>query len=300
LSEFGVLGFELGYSLESPNSLVIWEAQFGDFANGAQVTFDQFITSGEAKWQRQTGLTCLLPHGYDGQGPEHSSARLERFLQLTDSDPDIIPTESPEKVAAHSNLQVVNCTTPANYFHLLRRQVHRDFRKPLIVMSPKNLLKHRLAVSSLTDLSDEHPHARFYRVIGETQDLVPDEQVSKLIFCSGKVYYELLEERTNRKIKDVAIVRIEQLNPFPFDKVIEASKKYPKAQVVWCQEEPKNMGAWTWISPHIRSGLVGHRGNSFFPVYVGRAAAASPATGLGSVHTAQLKSFLNAAFATAK
>lgn len=297
LSEFGVLGFELGYSLENPNSLIIWEAQFGDFANSAQVIIDQFISSGETKWRRMSGLTLLLPHGYDGMGPEHSSARLERFLQLTDSDPDVIPEGTPEHVIAQTNIQVVNCTTPANYFHVLRRQVHREFRKPLIVMSPKNLLRHRDAVSSLVDMSDGAEHARFYRLLPETHELVEDSKVRKVIFCSGKVYYDLTSERDHLKINDVAIVRVEQLHPFPFDRVQEQARKYPNAKVTWVQEEPKNQGAWTWISPHLRTAIKSDRGNDFFPEYVGRPAAAAPATGLGSEHQSQYTQMMADAFA---
>jgi 2-oxoglutarate dehydrogenase E1 component len=299
LSEFGVLGFELGYSLENPNQLVCWEAQFGDFANGAQVIIDQFIAAGEAKWRRQSGLVMLLPHGYDGAGPEHSSARLERFLQLSASDPDHVPKESaPERVIQQSNLQVVNITTPANYFHALRRQVHRDFRKPLVVMSPKSLLKHSLAVSSLKDMSDSIDQDRFHRLIPETSTtLAKDKDIKKLVLCSGKVYYDLLTEREKRGIKDTAIVRIEQLYPFPFDRVAEQGRKYPGAKVYWVQEEHKNMGAWNWIAPHIRTAMNDSRGAGFFPQYIGRPAAASPATGSHSEHTAQFNAIMTNTFA---
>jgi len=292
LSEFGVLGFELGYSLANPNSLVMWEAQFGDFVNGAQVIIDQFISSGETKWKRQSGLVLLLPHGYDGQGPEHSSGRLERFLQLCDSDPDAIPKEDMEEIIRKTNMQVVNCTTPANYFHVLRRQIHRAFRKPLIVMSPKNLLKHRLAVSTLKEMSDESNTHVFQPLIGETNNDI--KNVHKVVFCSGKVYYDLLEKRTDRGVKDVALIRVEQVHPFPFQAVIEQIKKYPNAQVAWCQEEPKNMGSWSFVSHHLRTaGRAAGRSNDFFPTYIGRAAAASPATGYGAEHTAQLESFVS-------
>lgn len=294
LSEFGVLGFELGYSLANPNSLVMWEAQFGDFVNGAQVIIDQFISSGETKWKRQSGLVLLLPHGYDGQGPEHSSGRLERFLQLCDSDPDTVPKDTDsETIIRKTNMQVVNCTTPANYFHVLRRQIHRAFRKPLIVMSPKNLLKHRLAVSSLKEFTDETTSNVFQAVIPETSADI--KNVHKVVFCSGKVYYDLFEKRAERGVKDVALVRVEQLHPFPFQAVIEQIKKYPNASVAWCQEEPKNMGSWYFISPHLRTaGRAAGKGNDFFPLYHGRPAAASPATGYGTEHTAQLESFVSA------
>eukprot|EP01116_Phalansterium_solitarium_P002819 TRINITY_DN130_c0_g1_i1.p1 TRINITY_DN130_c0_g1~~TRINITY_DN130_c0_g1_i1.p1 ORF type:complete len:1005 (+),score=403.86 TRINITY_DN130_c0_g1_i1:51-3065(+) len=296
LSEFGVLGFELGYSLENPQSLVIWEAQFGDFVNCAQVIIDQFISSGEAKWRRQSGLVMLLPHGYDGQGPEHSSARLERFLQMVDSDPDVIPDMHIDTSKQHQecNLQVVNITTPANYFHALRRQIKRSFRKPLIVMSPKNLLRHRLAVSELTEFSTSGSTQRFQRVIGETStSLVADKKIRRVVFCSGKVYYDLFEAREKRGVNDVAIVRVEQLAPFPFDHVAGQAGKSPNADVVWAQEEPKNMGAWNYIAPHIRSVLKDKRGPAFFPTYVGRATSASPATGYPLEHDAELKSLLD-------
>jgi len=279
--------------------LVLWEAQFGDFVNGGQVMIDQFISSGESKWKRQSGLVMLLPHGYDGMGPEHSSARPERFLQLCHSDPDIIPTDLPEKVIQQANLQVVNCSTPANYFHVLRRQIHRAFRKPLIICTPKSLLKHRSAVSNLKDFSDEGSN-QFQWLIPEVNELVPDKSISKLVFCSGKVYYELVDERQKRNIKDVAIVRIEQLHPFPFQAVIEQSKKYSNSQIVWLQEEPKNMGAWNWIAPHFHSALKESRGATFWPEVVSRPAAAAPATGYGVEHEAQVNSIMNRVFTPAK
>jgi len=300
LSEYGVLGFELGYSLTHPNSLVMWEAQFGDFANGAQIMIDQFVCSGETKWKRQSGLVMLLPHGYDGQGPEHSSARLERFLQLTDADPDVIPTETnEEKIIQKTNLQIVNITTPANYFHALRRQVHRGFRKPLVVMSPKNLLKHRSVISSMREFTD--PDVTFKTVIGETHTgLVEDQKVERVLFCSGKVFYELWEEREARKIKNIAIVRIEQLHPFPFAKVQEQMNKYSKAQVAWVQEEPKNMGAWSFVDPHLRTAARQTRGDNARIIYNGRPAAASPATGYGSEHKSQLAKFMDSSFSKTK
>eukprot|EP00027_Filamoeba_sp_ATCC50430_P006055 CAMPEP_0168557048 /NCGR_PEP_ID=MMETSP0413-20121227/9210_1 /TAXON_ID=136452 /ORGANISM="Filamoeba nolandi, Strain NC-AS-23-1" /LENGTH=1036 /DNA_ID=CAMNT_0008588039 /DNA_START=93 /DNA_END=3203 /DNA_ORIENTATION=+ len=296
LSEFGVLGFELGYSLENPNSLTIWEAQFGDFANGAQVMFDQFVSSGETKWRRQSGLTMLLPHGYDGSGPEHSSARLERFLQLSDSDPDVIPKGTSEEVIQKANWQVVNATTPANFFHALRRQVHRDFRKPMVVMSPKSLLKQRNSFSPLKNFTD----GKFESVIADTHALVPDDQVSKILFCSGKVYYDLNDARNNRKINDIAIVRVEQVYPFPFPEVMAQIAKFPKAQVMWVQEEPKNMGSWNWIAPHLRTAGKGVHGQHFWPMYAGRPSSASPATGYSWEHKRELVNLINAALAPAK
>ncbi len=268
LSEFGVLGFEYGYSLADPHTLVIWEAQFGDFANNAQAIFDQFISSGESKWLRMSGLVVLLPHGYEGQGPEHSSARLERFLQQ----------------CAEHNQQVVNCTTPANYFHVLRRQVHRNFRKPLIVMTPKSLLRHKLATSRLDELG---PGTGFRRLIGEVDPLVEDGAVRRVVLCSGKVYYDLLERRREEGIRDVAIVRVEQLYPWPRDGVLSQLARYPSAEVVWCQEEPANMGAWQFVQRRIEY-ILGEEEGSARPsprvLYVGRPAAASPATGHLQAH----------------
>ncbi|CAI9285807.1 unnamed protein product [Lactuca saligna] len=254
LSEFAVLGFELGYSMENPNSLVLWEAQFGDFSNGAQVIFDQFLSSGEAKWLRQTGLVVLLPHGYDGQGPEHSSARLERFLQMSDDNPFVVPEMEPtlRNQIQTCNWQVVNVTTPANYFHVLRRQLHREFRKPLIVMSPKNLLRHKECKSNLSEFDDVQGHpgfdkqgTRFKRLIKDQNahsDL--EEGIRRLVLCSGKVYYELDEKRKSVDAKDIAICRVEQLCPFPYDLIQRELNRYPNAEIVWCQEEPMNMGAY--------------------------------------------------------
>ena len=265
LSEASVLGFEYGYSLAEPDALVVWEAQFGDFANGAQVIIDQFISSGESKWLRLSGLVMLLPHGYEGQGPEHSSARLERFLQL----------------CAEDNLQVVSCTTPANYFHALRRQVRRNYRKPLVVMAPKSLLRHKLVVSTLADMG---AGTRFRRVIPEIDSLVADNEVKRVVLCSGKVYYDLLQERRERGIDDVAIVRVEQLYPWPRQSVLEQIERYGNAQVIWCQEEPANMGSWTFILPRLTNILEELKRKAILPVYVGRKAAASPATGLFKIH----------------
>ncbi|KAI8539943.1 hypothetical protein RHMOL_Rhmol09G0222300 [Rhododendron molle] len=304
LSEFGVLGFELGYSMENPNALVMWEAQFGDFANGAQVIFDQFVSSGEAKWLRQTGLVVLLPHGYDGQGPEHSSARLERFLQMSDDNPYVIPEMDPtlRKQIQECNWQVVNVTTPANYFHVLRRQVgaaylitniHREFRKPLIVMAPKNLLRHKECKSNLSEFDDVQGHpgfdkqgTRFKRLIKDQNDHSDlEESIRRLVLCSGKVYYELDEQRRKVDGKDVAICRVEQLCPFPYDLVQRELKRYPNAEVVWCQEEPMNMGAYQYIAPRLGTTMKAlGRGGTDDVKYVGRAPSAATATGFQQHH----------------
>lgn len=295
LSEFAVLGFELGYSMENPNSLVLWEAQFGDFSNGAQVMFDQFLSSGEAKWLRQTGLVVLLPHGYDGQGPEHSSARLERFLQMSDDNPFVIPVMEPtlRKQIQECNWQVVNVTTPANYFHVLRRQIHREFRKPLIVTAPKNLLRHKDCKSNLSEFDDVEGHpgfdkqgTRFKRLIKDRNDHKQiEEGINRLILCSGKVYYELDEERKKSERSDVAICRVEQLCPFPYDLIQRELKRYPNAEIVWCQEEPMNMGAYSYISPRLFTAMKALGRGSFEDVkYVGRAPSAATATGFLSVH----------------
>ncbi|KAL1323090.1 hypothetical protein HN51_068118 [Arachis hypogaea] len=295
LSEFGVLGFELGYSMENPNSLVIWEAQFGDFANGAHVIFDNFLSSGEAKWLRQTGLVVLLPHGYDGQGPEHSSARLERFLQMADDNPYVIPEMDPtlRKQIQECNLQIVNVTTPANFFHVLRRQIHREFRKPLIVMSPKNLLRSKACRSNLSEFDDVQGHpgfdkqgTRFKRLIKDQNDHSDlEEGIRRLVLCSGKVYYELDEHRTKVEAKDVAICRVEQLCPFPYDLVQRELKRYPNAEVVWCQEEPMNMGGYSYVLPRLISSMKAVGKGSYDDVkYVGRAPSAATATGFLKVH----------------
>lgn len=276
LSEYAVLGFEYGYSLARPQALVLWEAQFGDFANGAQIMVDQFISSGESKWLRFSGLVMLLPHGYEGQGPEHSSARLERFLQL----------------CAEDNMQVVNCTTPANFFHVLRRQIHRKFRKPLVVMSPKSLLRHKLCVSDLKDF-DKGTH--FKRVIGESEKLAANDKIRKVIICSGKVYYDLLEARQERKINDIAIIRLEQYYPFPDTDLVEELNKYTNAEVIWCQEEHQNMGAWHFVDRRIEAVLEKAECKSKRPEYVGRKEAASPAAGYYRIHNKQLQDLLNEA-----
>jgi len=298
LSEYGVLGFELGYSLEHPNCLVLWEAQFGDFANTAQVIIDQFISSGEAKWLRQSGITLLLPHGYDGQGPEHSSARLERFLQMSDEDPTKFPDAMEigrRMQIQEGNWQICNVTTPSNYYHMLRRQVHREFRKPLVVMSPKNLLRHPKAVSKLdefdnSDANDSLQGVRFKRLIMDksstSRSLDPpiEDKVKRVVFCSGKVYYDLDDERDVAKnIDDVKICRIEQLSPFPWDLVKRELKRYPNAEVVWCQEEPMNMGAWWHIQPRM-STIFKYLEREGEVRYAGRRPAASPATGYAQIH----------------
>ena len=268
LSEFGVLGFEYGYSLADPKTLVLWEAQFGDFANGAQVIIDQFIASGETKWLRMSGLVMLLPHGYEGQGPEHSSARLERYLQL----------------CAENNMQVCNITTPANYYHALRRQMRRSYRKPLIVMTPKSLLRHKLAISPLSEMA---PGTSFLPIIGETDAIGPAAKVRRVVICSGKVYYDLLAERRERQLDDVAILRMEQIYPFPDEQLTEALSPYKNAEVVWCQEEPENAGGWTFVDRRIETVQKQLRLKTSRPAYAGRIASASPATGLARTHATE-------------
>ncbi|MBE1297263.1 2-oxoglutarate dehydrogenase E1 component [Phycobacter azelaicus] len=283
LSEYAVLGFEYGYSLAEPNALTLWEAQFGDFANGAQIMFDQFISSGESKWLRMSGLVCLLPHGFEGQGPEHSSARLERFLQMCGQD----------------NWIVANCTTPANYFHILRRQLHRTFRKPLILVTPKSLLRHKLAVSKTEEFTTG---SSFHRVLWDDAQhgnsdtkLVADDKIKRVVLCSGKVYYDLLEERDARGIDDIYLMRIEQYYPFPAISLVKELERFKDAEVVWCQEEPKNQGAWTFIEPNIEWVLTRIGAKHTRPTYVGRATSASPATGLASQHKAQQEALVNEA-----
>ncbi len=283
LSELAVLGFEYGYSLSEPNALVLWEAQFGDFANGAQIMFDQFISSGERKWLRMSGLVMLLPHGFEGQGPEHSSARLERFLQL----------------CAEDNWIVANCTTPANYFHILRRQMYRDFRKPLVLMTPKSLLRHKLAVSDLADFTS---NTSFHRILwddaqkGQSETkLVADHQIRRVVLTSGKVYYDLLAERDKRGIDDIYLLRLEQYYPFPFQSMTQELRRFKNAELVWCQEEPRNQGAWTFIEPNLEWVLERLKARQARARYVGRQASASPATGLLSHHLAQQQQFVNEA-----
>jgi 2-oxoglutarate dehydrogenase E1 component len=278
LSEAGVLGFEYGYTLADPRTLVLWEGQFGDFANGAQVIIDQFLASGETKWLRMSGLTLLLPHGYEGQGPEHSSARLERYLQL----------------CAERNMAVGNLTTPANYFHALRRQLKRNFRKPLVLMTPKSLLRHKLAVSPVADFG---PGSQFRTVIPEIDAIAPPDQVKRVVLCSGKVYYDLLAERREKGITDIAIVRIEQLYPFPVLSLPPVLAQYRNAEVVWCQEEPENMGAWNFVDRRIEKILGGLNVAAKRPSYVGREAAASPATGLAKTHAAEQAALVRSALA---
>jgi len=276
LSEASVMGFEYGFSQVEPNALVMWEAQFGDFANGAQVVVDQFISSGEAKWLRMNALVLLLPHGYEGQGPEHSSARLERYLQL----------------CAEDNMQVVNCTTPANYFHALRRQLRRNFRKPLIVMTPKSLLRHKACVS---DLADMGPGTTFHRLLDERDNQVRHGKVKRIVLCSGKVYYDLAAARDAAKAWDIEILRVEQLYPFPTKAVKEILSKTPKASVVWCQEEPKNMGGWTFVRDYIEDIMAETGMQQQRLVYAGRDAAASPATGTLSRHNREQNDLVAAA-----
>ncbi len=285
LSEEAVLGFEYGYTLSEPNALTLWEGQFGDFANGAQVVFDQFVSSGERKWLRMSGLVCLLPHGYEGQGPEHSSARLERFLQM----------------CAEDNMQVGYCSTPSNYFHILRRQLKRDFRKPLILMTPKSLLRHKRCTSALSDISEG---TYFHRVLQDDAQtgrdvtkLVKDDKIRRVVICTGKVYYDLLEERDKRGIDDVYLLRVEQLYPFPAKSLAAEIARFKKADVVWCQEEPKNMGSWMFVEPYLEWVLKTAGSKVDRPRYVGRPASAATATGLMSKHQAQLQAFLDEAFA---
>jgi 2-oxoglutarate dehydrogenase E1 component len=281
LSEEAVLGFEYGYSTAEPNALTLWEAQFGDFANGAQVVFDQFISSGERKWLRMSGLVCLLPHGYEGQGPEHSSARLERFLQM----------------AAEDNMQVANCSTPANYFHILRRQLRREIRKPLILMTPKSLLRHKRAVSRLDEMTTG---TSFHRILWDDAQLLPnekiklvaDDKIRRVILCTGKVYYDLYDEREKRGLNDVYIMRIEQLYPFPTKALVTELARFKQAEIVWCQEEPRNMGAWFFVDVFLTWVLNNIGATHKHARYAGRPASASTAVGQMSKHLAQLKQLL--------
>ncbi len=275
LSEAGVLGFEYGYSLADPRSLVLWEAQFGDFANGAQVILDQFIASGETKWLRMSGVVLLLPHGYEGQGPEHSSARIERYLQL----------------CAERNMWVCNPTTPASYFHALRRQLHRNFRKPAVIFTPKSLLRHKLAVSSLHGFSE----GRYQFVIPEIDAIAPPDKVRRVVICSGKVYYDLLAERRAHEETDVAIIRLEQLYPFPENTLGRVLAPYHNADLVWCQEEPENMGAWSFVDRRLEKVLSRLDSKVTRPAYIGREAAASPATGQARVHAREQATLVAAA-----
>ena len=286
LSEEAVLGFEYGFSLTDPKTLTIWEAQFGDFANGAQVVIDQFISSGERKWLRMSGLVMLLPHGYEGQGPEHSSARLERYLQL----------------CAEDNLQVANCTTPANYFHIMRRQLLREYRKPLILMTPKSLLRHKKAVSKLSEMAEG---SSFHRVLHDDAErhqhteviLQSDEKIRRVVLCSGKVYFDLLDDREKRGIDDVYLMRLEQFYPWPVKSLTTELSRFKNAELVWCQEEPKNMGGWTFVDPWLELTLAKMSIAAKRARYVGRPASASTAAGLMSRHMKELQTFLAAAFA---
>jgi 2-oxoglutarate dehydrogenase E1 component len=281
LSEEAVLGFEYGYSLAEPNALTLWEAQFGDFANGAQVVFDQFVSSGERKWLRMSGLVCLLPHGYEGQGPEHSSARLERYLQM----------------CAEDNMQVANCTTPANYFHILRRQLKRNIRKPLILMTPKSLLRHKRAVSRLAELG---PDTTFHRLLWDDAQMLPDEKIKlvadsrirRVVMCAGKVYYDLHEEREKRGIEDIYLLRLEQLYPVPAKALVQELARFKQAQFVWCQEEPRNMGAFSFIEPYLEWALHQIGVPDLKVRYAGRPSSAATATGQMSQHLRQLKTLL--------
>jgi 2-oxoglutarate dehydrogenase E1 component len=281
LSEYAVLGFEYGYSLAEPNALTMWEAQFGDFANGAQIMFDQFVCSGESKWLRMSGLVMLLPHGFEGQGPEHSSARLERFLQNS----------------AEDNWIVANCSTPANYFHILRRQLHRSYRKPLVLMTPKSLLRHPLCISDAADFTDG---STFHRILWDDAErghsntrLEPDAKIRRLVLCSGKVYFDLLAERDARGLTDIYLMRLEQLYPVPTVSLTQELARFPNADVVWCQEEPKNQGAWSFIEPELEVLLTKVGAKVSRARYAGRAASASPATGLASRHKAQQEALVN-------
>jgi 2-oxoglutarate dehydrogenase E1 component len=268
LSEYGVLGFEYGYALANPNALVLWEAQYGDFLNTAQVIVDQYVASAETKWQRGNGLVMLLPHGYEGAGPEHSSARIERMMDL----------------CADNNIQVVNCTTPANFFHVLRRQVHRDFRIPLIVFTPKSLLRHPRCVSPVVDFTQ----GKFHELIDDAY--VTSDDVKRVLFCSGKIYYDLLEKQQKDKRTDVAIVRIEQLYPTPFKQMQKIKDKYALAEdFVWVQEEPENMGAWPYMCRKFRNSDISLD-------VISRVESSSTATGFGKLHTAQQMEVISRAF----
>ena len=283
LSEYAVLGFEYGYSLAEPNALTLWEAQFGDFANGAQIMFDQFISSGESKWLRMSGLVVLLPHGFEGQGPEHSSARLERFLQM----------------CGHDNWIIANCTTPANYFHILRRQLHRNFRKPLILMTPKSLLRHKLAVSKAEEFTTG---SSFHRVLWDDAEasssahkLKPDAKIKRVVMCSGKVYYDLLEERNARGLDDIYLMRFEQFYPFPAISAMKELQRFENAEMIWCQEEPKNQGGWSFMEPNLEWVLERMKAKHNRLRYVGRSASASPATGLAAQHKFQQAALIDEA-----
>lgn len=345
LSEFGVLGFELGYALEDPKTLVLWEAQFGDFFNGAQVSetrgnmthpccikpapnpththphqnspphkhqnrhrqprlnprphappqviVDQFLSSQEDKWARQSGLVMLLPHGYEGQGPEHSSARMERFLQMANDHPYQILDEI--TAAQKINMQVANCTTPASYFHILRRQVRRNFRKPLVIMTPKSLLRHPQARSSFDDMAE----GTFFQPVLAEESEQDASAVKRVVLCSGKVYYDIIKERQSRGMEaDLAVIRVEQVAPFPHKQVAEQVAKYPNADLVWCQEEHMNMGAWAYVEPRIETAVKQLMNIERRPRYVGRAPAAATAAGSSALHERELNTFMEELFTT--
>ncbi|MFB3129476.1 MAG: hypothetical protein ACE1Y7_07215 [Lysobacteraceae bacterium] len=283
LSEYAVLGYEYGFTLAEPNGLVLWEAQFGDFANGAQIVIDQFVCPGERKWLRMSGLVLLLPHGYEGQGPEHSSARIERFLQLS----------------AEDNWIVANCTTPANYFHILRRQLHRSFRKPLILFTPKSLLRHKMCVSKLSELAEG---SSFHRALWDDAELgnsdlklAPDGKIKRVVICSGKVYFDLLDARDDAGLDRIYLMRLEQFYPFPALSLTRELARFKNADVVWCQEEPKNQGGWSFVEPNIEwvLGRIGAKVGR--AIYAGRPASASPATGLAARHKAEQEALVEAA-----
>ena len=269
--------------MAEPNTLTLWEAQFGDFANGAQIMIDQFISSGEKKWLRMSGLVMLLPHGYEGQGPEHSSARLERFLQA----------------CAEDNWIIANCTTPANYFHLLRRQMHRNFRKPLVIMTPKSLLRHKMATSNKKDFLTG---SSFHRVLWDDAQkgnsrlkLLPDSKIKKVVICSGKVYFDILHERDTRNLSDIYLLRIEQFYPFPERSLTKELTRFNNAEICWCQEEPKNQGAWSFIEPNLELVLNKITTKTKRPAYAGRTASASPATGFATQHKKQQTNLIDEA-----
>jgi len=276
LSEFGVLGFEYGFSQADPKTLVLWEAQFGDFANGAQIIIDQFVTTGERKWLRMSGLTILLPHGHEGQGPEHTSSRIERFLMM----------------CAEDNIQVANCTSPANYFHILRRQLLRDFRKPLILMTPKSTLRHKKNTSSIDEFTNG---STFHRVLSDSLLEVQQKNIKRLIFCSGKIYFELQDHIEKLKKDDTHIVRIEQLYPFPYETLVESIKNFTNCEMIWCQEEPKNMGCWEFIEKRIENVLKAINAKQTNLYFIGRRSAASPATGVFDRHLSNQQNIIRLA-----
>jgi len=291
LSEYGVLGFELGFSMTNPNALILWEAQFGDFSNTAQCIIDQFISSGQAKWVRQSGIVMLLPHGMEGMGPEHSSARPERFLQLCADDPEYFPPLEEEfaiKQLTHINMIVANCSTPASYFHILRRQIALPFRKPLVIMTPKSLLRLPECRSSFDDMI---PESTFHRLISDHGPVAKNPAgVKKVIFCTGKVYYDLDKARKQAGLEsEIAILTVEQICPFPFDLVMEECNKYSNAELIWAQEEHKNQGAWSYVQPRFQTAIGGY---SRRINYCGREVAPSPATGSKAQHNKEFNNMI--------